>query len=238
LRRDSPRRHQGVISLLSLPLADYRVAVDRAFSVADAAVDSGASCSRCGTAACAREHASYVRQWIVDRASVAERVPICRIVFCDGRTASLMPAVLWRGRGTISFVVDAVTLVWAIGLEAAWERLRSAGPWCPSRSTLGRWRQRVRAVLAVSAALLARRVELPELAAGDILLSLRRATGRGALDRLPAPAPRRPARRIAGRLAPAPPPETGGPRRPRGAWSRAAPRGPPREAREEETTDD
>ena len=136
----------------------------------DAAAEVGLSCARCGTAGCAREHASYFRKRIVDGGSVAERVPVCRIVFCDGRTAALIPTVLWRGRGTVGFVVQAVTLVREVGLEAAWERLRAAGPWSPARSTLGRWCRRARAGLAVAAAVLARPLELSELAGGSLLL--------------------------------------------------------------------
>lgn len=198
----------------------------------DAAAEVGLSCARCGTAGCAREHASYFRKRIVDGGSVAERVPVCRIVFCDGRTVALIPTVLWRGRGTVGFVVQAVTLVREVGLEAAWERLRAAGPWSPARSTLGRWCRRARAGLAVAAAVLARPLELSELAGGSLLLDLRRATGRGVLDRAIPPPARCPARRIPGRLAPAPPPATGGPRLPRGARSRSRPRGPPRGGRE------
>ena len=226
-------------------------------------LESGASCSRCGTApACARVHAWRHRRPVRDLAAgrLFSDVPVLRVVFCSGATISLMPAALWRGRSTIESVVTAVGQVLTHGLERGhdWVRAQIQGESGVSRSTLGRWRDDV--VPRVSAAALAvveprppddwsfcaepaeRTVRLGAALTLPMLAGFRRRFGRAVLDLPQLPrssrSPRTAARRIAGRLAPAPPPEMGGPRLPRGAWSGSRPRGPPRDGREEETTDD
>jgi len=223
--------------------------------------DSGVSCPRCGAAPrCARAHAWRHRRRVRDLAAgrVFADVPVVRVVLCTGATISLMPAALWRGRSTIASVVTAVGHVLADGIEAGpdWVRIQVHGEPGVSRSTLGRWRDKVlprvsAAALAVvephptedwsRAAVAARMALLGGVLTLAVLASFRTRCGRAVLDR-PAPrssaAPRRSVRPIPGRLFPAPPPATGGPRLRRGTWSHATPRGPPREVREEETTDD
>jgi hypothetical protein len=223
--------------------------------------ESGVSCPRCGSAPeCARVHAWRRRRPVRDVAAgrVFTDVPILRVVLCTGATISLTPAVLWRGRSTVDSVLVAVEHVLASGLESGhdWVRSRIPGGPAVSRSTLGRWRDRVvprasvagLAIIGVRPAddrLHADRTEqITSLAAAlslPVLVGFRMRFGRSVLDLPPsrsASSARRSVRRTPGRLSPAPPPETGGPRLRRGTWSRAAPRGPPREVREEETTDD
>ena len=220
-------------------------------------------CPRCGSSpGCARAHAWRHRGPVRDLAAhrVFADVPVLRVVFCTGATASLMPAALWRGRSTIASVVAAAGQLLAHGLERGhdWVRVQIPGGPGVSRSTLGRWREAV--VPRVSAAALAlvglppgndghscaepveRMARLAAALTPRVLAGFRARFGRAVLDLARSPraarVPRTPAPPIPGRLAPAPPPATGGPHLPRGARSRSRPRGPPRDGRAKETTDD
>jgi hypothetical protein len=224
------------ISLLSLPLADYLVAMSSPVAWAEACVEIGIRCGRCLGVACVHPHARRHRRRIVDTEQDYDVVPIQRVRLCDGKTYSLTPVVLWRGRATLPVVLEAGTVAIASGVERTWERQRATATWSPSRSTLGRWCARVRTlVLEVALPLLGagmvdpERVALVSILTPEVLASWRRRTGRGLLERVAAAPPARTARvPKRGLHAPSAPPETGGERRPRGAWSRPSPRAPPR----------
>jgi hypothetical protein len=179
-------------------------------------------------------------------------VPILRIGFCDGSTASLVPAAVWRGRFTVESVLETVVRMLEDGVLAAydWTWAAGTGEAVVSQRTLGRWRDLTRRRLIGSAlAWLGPRLgvswstaapEAPQLGTlldrltGPLLAAFRAATGYAVLDkptrrRVPA---RSSGRRIAGRLAATAPPTVPLDLRRRGAWSGHHRRGPPRQAPE------
>lgn len=182
---------------------------------------------------------------------VFDHVPILRVLFCDGSTTSLTPAELWRGRATVSSVLETVVHVWRDGVEAASEWVSFASPTgapLVSARTLRRWRDLVQTRLRGSAwtwlgprlGLEASDQEpvadpLARLLDGleaTVLLAFRAVTGRAVIDTAAAAGPSRaarsPARRVPGRLAPAPPPDPPSELRPRRTPWRRLRRGPPR----------
>jgi len=211
--------------------------------------ESGLRCSRCGDGRCARPQGIRFRKRVVDLSTgkVFERLPIRRIIFCDGTTGSLVPAEIWRGRFTISSVVEAVARVHRDGIEGAseWALYGGTGEEMVSESTLRRWRGLVDKRLIGSAwSQIGPRVGLQwsgsvevaiqieallEKLSGDLLLGFRALTGRSVLDKAPPcrPPTRSTARRLLEFRSSPPPHETPSSRRPRGSWSRRTSRGPP-----------
>ena len=182
-------------------------------------------CARCGSARCARPHGFRHRKQVTDLSTgdVFRGVPIRRVRFCTGRTASLVPAELWRGRFTISSVLETVGHVLRDGIAAAceWTGHAGHGDEVVSPRTLERWRVlvRQRVVRAALAWLLPEtgsswsetHPEAPQLEAvmqgitGSLLAGFRATFGRGLLDTAARIATRRGARRNAARRAGAPP---------------------------------
>jgi hypothetical protein len=179
---------------------------------------------------------------------VFEDIPILRVVFCDGSTASLPPSDLWRGRSTAGSVLETVVRVLRDGIEQAyeWTLFSGTGESVVSRRTLRRWTDLVRGRLVGSAWVwLGPRLGLSwsdqadateqldrllDHLAGPVLLAFRAATGRAVLDRPTAAAPRAACatRRVVGRLSPSPPHDRSSLLRPRGSWwPRHRRRGPP-----------
>jgi len=76
---------------------------------------------------------------------VFEQVPILRVLFCDGSTASLTPSDLWRGRSTVGSVLETVVRVLRDGIEQAWEvnveNARFAGADARRRARMRSWRE-------------------------------------------------------------------------------------------------
>ena len=182
---------------------------------------AGAVCTRCGSARCVRPHGFRHRKQVTDLSTgdVFHAVPIRRVRFCSGRTASLVPAELWRGRFTISSVLETVVHVLRDGIATAcdWTVQAGDGEEVVSPRTLERWRAvvRQRVVRAALAWLLPKtggswsqtRPEAPQLEAvtrritGSLLMAFRATFGRGLLDAVA----RRRARREAVRRARAAP---------------------------------
>lgn len=212
--------------------------------------ESGVSCPVCGPADCARPHAWRYRMCVRDLSTgeVFEQVPILRVLFCDGSTASLTPSDLWRGRSTVGSVLETVVHVVRDGIQQAheWTLFAGTGESVVSRRSLRRWANLVRTRLIGSAwAWLGPRLGLSwsdqvdaaeQLAtvldhlAGTVLLAFRSATGRAVLDKPTAPVQRASCstRRVVGHLVPCPPHDRSSPLRPRGSWSsRHRRRGPP-----------
>ena len=139
---------------------------------------------------------------------VFEQVPILRVLFCDGSTASLTPSDLWRGRSTVSSVLETVVHVLRDGIEQAheWTLFGGTGESVVSRRTLRRWTDLVRTRLIGSAwAWLGPRLGLSwsdqadeaeqldgvlDHLAGSVLLGFRAVTGCAVLDKPTAPVPR------------------------------------------------
>ena len=178
---------------------------------------AGAVCSRCGSTGCARPHGFRHRKQVTDLSTgaVFRAVPIRRVRFCSGRTASLVPAELWRGRCTIPSVLETVVHVVRDGIAAAceWTSHAGHGEELVSPRTLERWRAliRQRVVGGALAWLLPRtgaswsatRREAPQLEAvlgsltGAVLAAFRASFGRGLLDTLARSRARREAARRA-----------------------------------------
>jgi len=108
--------------------------------------ESGLLCPTCRTADCAQYHDTWFRKRIADLCSgdVFENLPILRLKFCTGTPKSLFPAELWRGRATISSVLEAVSDAINGGVEYALQRATATGdgdePF--SERTLRRWIKR------------------------------------------------------------------------------------------------
>lgn len=210
------------------------------------------SCTRCGTGGCAQPHAWRHRKRVTDLSTgdVFERLPIRRIVFCDGKTVSLQPAELWRGRFTVTSVVETGVHVFRDGVRGAyewcWAGGRDGSP--VSVRTLGRWAKIIRERLIGSAlSFLGPRLSfswssregeasqlecLLERLTPETLIGFRTHFGRALLDRNTATrsvsARRFSAPRVQGRLSRPAPHETPRPLHPRGTWSRPQTRrGPP-----------
>jgi len=202
--------------------------------------ESGRVCPACQTDDCARPHAWRYRKRVQDLSTggVFEQVPILRVVFCDGSTVSLTPAVLWRGRSTVGSVLETVVHVLRHGIEQAHEWTSFAGTGEPvvSRRTLRRWAALVRSRLVGSAwawlgpqlgltwsdrqDVAAQLDALLDHLADSVLLAFRSATGRAVLDKATSAVERTACarRRVAGRLSPSPPHDRSSSLRPRGSW--------------------
>jgi len=186
---------------------------------------------------------------------VFQNLPIRRVLFCDGTTGSLFPAEVWRGRFTISSVIEAVVRVHRDGVEAAgeWALYGGTGEEMVSDRTLRRWPEVVRTRLIGSAfswlgpqlglswsdhtPVATQLDRLLDRVTAPLLAGFRAVTGRAVLDKPSANSPfpaRSTARRVPGRLAADPPPITPSLTRRRGAWSRLrrreSPRRDPKEA--------
>lgn len=210
---------------------------------------AGLRCGRCGTGRCARTHSIWYRKWVTDLSTgdVFEQLPIQRVLFCDGSTRSLLPAELWRGRFTVSSVVETVIRVVRDGVEAAydWTWLAGTGEQVVSRRSLGRWRAIVHKRLVGSAltwlgphlglawsdaADVALQLEtLLDHLTGTVLAGFRATAGRAVLDKPKTSRSRTHSirRRVPGRLARTFPHDAPSALRRRGAWSRHWRRGPP-----------
>ncbi len=245
-----PPGRQHEISLLAGELRDYVTAVEQGeASWRDLFAEAGILCPRCQSLGCARFHSWWRRKRVIDLSTgeVFTNLAICRVVFCNSSTQSLWPAEVWRGKATLTSVVEAVVHVAREGIEAAWEWSRAAtdqGREITSRRTLRRWKAAVERRLIPSATSWLREVEWPgsspaeqleqllEELSADHLLSFRAATGRAMLDKTArhdeSPAADRATRPVPGRLDPSAPHETPRPRRPRGSWSARSARGSPR----------
>lgn len=200
-------------------------------------------CTRCASGRCARPHAWRWRKRVTDLSTgdVFERIRIRRVIFCDGKTVSLMPWELWRGYFTVPSMVETAVHIFRDGLRAAydwcWEAGRDGSPVSPR--TLRRWRSVIRERLIGSAVSwlgphlgLSWSTAKPEAAelqalldglSAQALLAFRARFGRACLDRARSEK-RNSARagfsapRIAGRGGESPPHDPPRPLRPRGAW--------------------
>jgi len=128
-------------------LAVYLAAIESGdFCFRSLVSESGLVCSTCGTADCAKYHGTWFRKLIVDLCSgdVFENLPILRLKFCTGSAKSLFPAELWRGRATVSSVLETVSDAINGGVEYALQRAVASGegdePF--SERTLRRWIKR------------------------------------------------------------------------------------------------
>jgi len=223
-----------------------------AWTLAGLLAEAGLTCAVCGSADCARFHGRRYRKRVRDLSTgeVFQDLPILRVRFCSGATPSLMPAELWRGRSTLTSVVETVVHVQRDGVEAAhdWTSFAGRGEAVVSCRTLRRWCALVQARL-VGAALAwlgprlgfqwsdsvpsAEQLEaLLERLTEAVLLAFRALTGQAVLDRQSGTRGTRlaasSARRVAGRPDPDPPHDPPPARRPRGAWWPRNRRGPPR----------
>lgn len=237
-------------------MSAYRDAVGRGLDLGREVEAAGLRCGTCGSGSCAVAHDVWYRERVVDLSTgdVFEKLPIQRVQFCDGGTRSLMPAELWRGRFTVSSVLETTSRVLRDGVEAAydWTWAAGRGEQVVSQRTLGRWREVVRKRLVGSAlawlgphlgfAWSGVQDAAPQLdtlldqMTGTVLSAFRGSFGHSVLDKPKRPGSRARSirRRVPGRLAPTSPHKTPFSIRPRGTWSRLRRRGPPPADPEEE----
>ena len=207
------------------------------------AEEAGVRCPRCGDVRCVRRHALRERKSVIDLSTgeASREIPILRVRFCTGGTASLSPAELWRGRFTLTSVLETGVHIFRDGVEVTydwtWQAGRDGSP--VSRRTLRRWREAIRSrVIGAAWAWIAPQTglswsdtqpEAPQLEAllekltPAILLFFRSQFGRALID--PAIVNSRTplsdcvARPIPGRPARTSSHDPPCPRRPRGTWS-------------------
>jgi len=186
-------------------LAVYDAAIESGnFCFHTLVAESGLLCPKCGTADCARYHGTWFRKRIFDLCSgdVYENLPVLRLKFCLGNPKSLFPAELWRGRATVSSVLEAVSDAIGGGVEHALQQATSTGdgdePF--SERTLRRWIKRTAGRVPVASASLNFPSDSGKSPAGKFenfltrvhphhLLSLRRQWGFSLLD---VPPPQKP----------------------------------------------
>jgi len=211
--------------------------------------ESGLLCGACGGCGCGVRHGLRHRKRVTDVSSgaVFDAVPILRVRFCNGKTVSLMPATVWRGRFVVDSVLETVVHVLRDGLETAydWTWAASMGEAVVSRRTLGRWRDIVHArvigsaltwlgphlsiVWSNTADTATQLASLLDQLTAPVLVEFRAATGHAVLDKSQQPPdpPRSRARRLLDRQVSTPSPNPPSELRRRGAWSRPRRRDPP-----------
>ena len=213
-----------VINVLTASLVVYISLIESGtYDLPSLVLEAGVQCSRCRSGLCAVLHGKWYRKQVTDLSTgtVYRWVPILRVAFCDGSSASLSHAELWRGRCTVSSVLETTSHVLAHGLNGAleWTMYAGGGEQMVSERTLRRWARRVVPRLAplgdllghpapAEAVTLAERlVWLLEWIGSADLLRFRTLTGYGLLDKpsQPANASRTTARPRPGHLRPAPP---------------------------------
>lgn len=136
------------ISLLTASLSVYISAIENGdFDLAALVSEAGVRCPRCRSRACAGIHGTWYRKKVTDLSTgdVFQQVPILRVIFCDGSSASLMHAELWRGRHTVSSVLETTSHVLEDGLGKAleWTMYAGRGEAMVSERALRRWTKRV-----------------------------------------------------------------------------------------------
>ena len=211
--------------------------------------ESGLLCGACGGSGCGVRHGLRHRKRVTDvsTGAVFDHVPIVRVRFCSGKTVSLMPAGVWRGRFVVDSVLETVVHVLRDGLEPAydWTWAASMGEAVVSRRTLGRWRDIVHArvigsaltwlgphlpiVWSSRADTATQLASLLDQLTAPVLVEFRAATGHAVLDKSQQPPdpPRSRARRLLDRQVSTPSPNPPSELRRRGAWSRPRRRDPP-----------
>ncbi len=117
--------------------------------------ESGLLCPDCGTADCAKYHGRWLRKKIRDLCSgdLFLNLPLLRVRFCNKSTKTIYPVELWRGRSTVTSVLEAVFLTLSEGMESALQRVMDAGDGTEtvSERTVRRWIKRVGNRLPVAA---------------------------------------------------------------------------------------
>lgn len=139
--------HTNISSILTSGLAVYSAVIESGnFCFLPLVAESGLLCEKCRTANCARHHGTWFRKRIFDLCTgdIFKNLPILRVAFCDDTTKSMFPAELWRGKATVSSVLEAVSDAISGGVDYALQRAMSTGdgdePF--SERTLRRWIKR------------------------------------------------------------------------------------------------
>lgn len=116
--------------ILRFGLSVYRAAIENGnYDFSALVAESGLLCPDCGTADCAKYHGEWLRKEIRDLCSgdVFKNLPLLRVRFCDATTKTIYPAELWRGRSTVTSVLETVFLAIKEGMESALQRVMDAG---------------------------------------------------------------------------------------------------------------
>ena len=145
--RHSGKPHSTISTILTSGLAVYLSAIESGdFILRSLVAESGLQCPKCGTADCTRYHGRWFRTKILDLCigEAFENLPILRVKFCQGPTKSLFPAELWRGRSTVSSVLEVVSNAIDGGVEQAlqWAMAAGDGDEPVSERSIRRWVKR------------------------------------------------------------------------------------------------
>lgn len=249
----------SIINVLTASLIVYISLIERGdFDLSALVREAGVRCSRCDSGACGRLHGKRYREKVTDLSSgaVYRQVPILRVVFCDGTSASLPHAELWRGRYTVTSVLETTSHVLTDGLNEAleWTMYAGSGEQVVSERTLRRWTRRVVPRLGPLSDYLG--LHAPPEAVGtparrlvwildriepEDLLRFRTLTASGLLDKSSSPpkASHTTVRPRPGHLGPAPPHDPPSRYLPRGSRygshrSKSPPEGEPKEDRDDQ----
>ena len=146
--------------ILTSGLSVYSTAIKSGdFILSNLIAESGLVCSVCEDAACAKYHGRWTRKRIRDLCSgdSFENLPLLRIRFCNKSTKTIYPAELWRGRSTVTSVLETVFHAIDGGIELALQRVMNAGDGTEtvSERSVRRWVKRVGTRLPVAAGVLA-----------------------------------------------------------------------------------
>jgi hypothetical protein len=146
--------------ILTSGLSVYNAAMESGnYEFSALVAESGLLCPDCGTAYCAKYHGQWLRKKIRDLCSgdVFQNLPLLRVRFCSKSTKTIYPAELWRGRGTVTSVLETVFHVIDDGIELALQRVMDAGDGTEtvSERSVRRWVKRVGNRLPVAARVLA-----------------------------------------------------------------------------------
>ena len=208
------------INVLTASLLVYISLIESGdYDLAALVSEAGVRCSRCGSGACARFHDKRYRKQVTDLSTgnIYRLVPILRVAFCDGTTGTLPHAELWRGRFTVSSVLETTGHVLADGVNEAleWTMYAGGGEQLVSERTLRRWVKRVETRLAPLSHYLGlaappeEPMRLLDRIEPEDLLCFRRLAGYGLLDK-PATDPKTSHTTVRPRpshLRPSPPPD-------------------------------
>lgn len=146
--------------ILICGLSVYSAAIENGnYDFSALVAESGLLCPECRTADCAKYHGRWTRKRIRDLCSgdSFENLPLLRIRFCNKSTKTIYPAELWRGRSTVTSVLETVFHAIDDGIELALQRVMDAGDGTEtvSERSIRRWVNRVGTRLPVAARVLA-----------------------------------------------------------------------------------
>ena len=134
--------------ILTSGLSVYSAAMESGnYEFSTLVAESGLLCPNCGTVDCAKYHGRWLRKKIRDLCSgdLFQNLPLLRVRFCNKSTKTIYPAELWRGRSTVTSILETAFLAIDEGIELALQRVMDAGDGTDtvSERSVRRWVKRV-----------------------------------------------------------------------------------------------